>query len=328
VSITGTRVKDDSAVSDDSYMSARTRHAVREGDETHGDATAKSYVAGIGASGALLAGAVILFISLVGFASFEVWPGSGGGNASPATVELAPAKPESSDDQPPGLALAAIAPLVGGAPDSDVAPAASAPAGGKGESGGNSPAPKPKPGGIQPGGVDPGDGIANGNPGGNGNGNAGGNGNGGGTGGDGGGTGGDGGRTGEDPGNNGNGNGNGGGNGNGNAGGNGNGGGTGGDGGGTGGDGGRTGEDPGNNGNGNGNGGGNGNAGGKVNGNGSGNGNPNKSAQQSEKATKKSVKAEQKSGGSGSAGNSVITPSAVTEASSACKVKKNGKSDC
>jgi hypothetical protein len=267
-------------------MSARTRHAVREDGDANGDATAKSYVAGIGASGALLAGAVILFISLVGFASFEVWPGSGGGNPSPATVELAPAAPESSD-QPPGLALAAIAPLVGAATDSDVAPAASAPAEGKGESGGKSPGPKPKPGGIQPGGVDPGDGIANGNAGGNGNGN-------------------------------------------GNAGGNGNGGGTGGDGGGTGGDGGRTGEDPGNNGNGN----GNGNAVGKVNGSGSGNGNGNsngngnKSAQQSEKATKKTVKAEQKSGGSGSAGNSVITQTAVTEPPSACKVKKNGKSEC
>ena len=36
--------------------------------------TAQSYIAGIGASGALLAGAVVTFVFLVGTVSFEVWP--------------------------------------------------------------------------------------------------------------------------------------------------------------------------------------------------------------------------------------------------------------
>jgi hypothetical protein len=42
---------------------------------THGDGkTAQGYIAGIGASGALLAGAVVTFVFLVGAVSFEVWP--------------------------------------------------------------------------------------------------------------------------------------------------------------------------------------------------------------------------------------------------------------
>lgn len=36
--------------------------------------TAQGYIAGIGASGALLAGAVVTFVFLVGAVSFEVWP--------------------------------------------------------------------------------------------------------------------------------------------------------------------------------------------------------------------------------------------------------------
>ena len=53
--------------------------------------TAQSYIAGIGASGALLAGAVVTFVFLVGTVSFEVWPDasdSGGGTRSLGIAEL------------------------------------------------------------------------------------------------------------------------------------------------------------------------------------------------------------------------------------------------
>ena len=62
-------------------MSARDWRAVREG-ETHAAAktkqnnTPESLIVGVGASGALLAGAAIVFITLVGLVSFNVWPTS------------------------------------------------------------------------------------------------------------------------------------------------------------------------------------------------------------------------------------------------------------
>jgi hypothetical protein len=64
---------------DDSNVSARDWRVVREG-ETHAASktsknnTQESFIVGIGASGALLAGAAIVFVTLVGLVSFNVWP--------------------------------------------------------------------------------------------------------------------------------------------------------------------------------------------------------------------------------------------------------------
>jgi hypothetical protein len=44
------------------------------GTNGNGKTARRSYIAGIGASGALLAGAVVTFVFLVGTVSFEVWP--------------------------------------------------------------------------------------------------------------------------------------------------------------------------------------------------------------------------------------------------------------
>ena len=60
-------------------MSAHGWRAGREG-ETHAAArtssnnTPESFIVGVGASGALLAGAAIVFVTLVGLVSFNVWP--------------------------------------------------------------------------------------------------------------------------------------------------------------------------------------------------------------------------------------------------------------
>jgi hypothetical protein len=62
-------------------VSAREWRAVREG-ETHAatrtstNNTPESFIVGIGASGAVLAGAAIVFVTLVGIVSFNVWPTS------------------------------------------------------------------------------------------------------------------------------------------------------------------------------------------------------------------------------------------------------------
>ena len=60
-------------------MSAREWRAVREGEahaaaKTSTNNTPDSFIVGIGASGALLAGAAIVFVTLVGLVSFNVWP--------------------------------------------------------------------------------------------------------------------------------------------------------------------------------------------------------------------------------------------------------------
>jgi hypothetical protein len=63
-------------------VSARDWRAVREG-ETHAASrtskskTPESFIVGVGASGALLSGAAIVFVTLVGLVSFNVWPTSG-----------------------------------------------------------------------------------------------------------------------------------------------------------------------------------------------------------------------------------------------------------
>jgi hypothetical protein len=81
-------------------VSAREWRAVREG-ETHAASktstnnTPESFIVGIGASGALLAGAAIVFVTLVGLVSFNVWP-TGGSLPGDQNVELSTATPKSS----------------------------------------------------------------------------------------------------------------------------------------------------------------------------------------------------------------------------------------
>jgi hypothetical protein len=74
-------------------LSARDWRATRERD-THAAArtsrkskTPESLIVGVGASGALLAGAAIVFITLLGLVSFNVWPAGRGGSAV-GNVEL------------------------------------------------------------------------------------------------------------------------------------------------------------------------------------------------------------------------------------------------
>src|SRR5215207_320685 len=77
-----------------SNVSWRVRmRAAREGDTHAAAETTGTYLAGVGTSGALLAGAAIVFVTLVGLASFDVWPGEGGGSSS-SVVDLMPAEPE------------------------------------------------------------------------------------------------------------------------------------------------------------------------------------------------------------------------------------------
>ncbi len=62
-------------------VSAREWRAVREGEahtatKTSTNNTPESFIVGIGASGAVLAGAAIVFVTLVGLVSFNVWPAS------------------------------------------------------------------------------------------------------------------------------------------------------------------------------------------------------------------------------------------------------------
>jgi hypothetical protein len=71
------------------------------GGNAHGAAeTTGTYLAGVGTSGALLAGAAIVFVTLVGLASFDVWPGERGGSSS-GVVDLVPAKPEVEEPAAP-----------------------------------------------------------------------------------------------------------------------------------------------------------------------------------------------------------------------------------
>lgn len=73
-------------------MQARTPESLESPSGATGNGkTAQSYIAGIGASGALLAGAVVTFVFLVGTVSFEVWPAasnSDGGTDSLGVAEL------------------------------------------------------------------------------------------------------------------------------------------------------------------------------------------------------------------------------------------------
>jgi hypothetical protein len=84
--------------------------------------TAETYLAGIGASGALMASAFVLFIVLVGVVTFNAWPhpgqvlGGGGGNVSLPDVSLADQAPA-----PPAPTPDLVALLGGPAPATAVA---------------------------------------------------------------------------------------------------------------------------------------------------------------------------------------------------------------
>jgi hypothetical protein len=81
-------------------VSARDWRAVREG-ETHAASktstnnTNESFLVGVGASGALLAGAAIVFVTLVGLVSFNVWP-TGHEVSINDSVELSAATPNAT----------------------------------------------------------------------------------------------------------------------------------------------------------------------------------------------------------------------------------------
>jgi hypothetical protein len=81
-------------------VSAREWRAVREGEahaatKTSRNNTPESFIVGVGASGALLAGAAIVFVTLVGLVSFNVWP-TGAALLADQNVELSTATPNSS----------------------------------------------------------------------------------------------------------------------------------------------------------------------------------------------------------------------------------------
>jgi hypothetical protein len=95
---------------------------VREG-ETHAaskistNKTPETFIVGVGASGILLAGAAIVFVTLVGLASFNVWPVGQGARSAPGTnVELATPKAAPSPLKPlqlqPGGRLIVVKPAL------------------------------------------------------------------------------------------------------------------------------------------------------------------------------------------------------------------------
>jgi hypothetical protein len=96
--------------------------------EAHASKVRKTYIAGAGVSGALLAGAAILFISLIGLVSFWAWP-QASDRVEPLNVELAPARPVPSTQAGSESATpAALNPLA------TATPASSSVAGGSEES--------------------------------------------------------------------------------------------------------------------------------------------------------------------------------------------------
>lgn len=88
--------------------------------------TAETYLAGLGASGALIAGAIVAFILLVGAVTFDVWPRAtglfGSGDAGVAQVDA---------DVPAGTAAAAL----GSAADEVAGPAPGRPLVDRGDGG-------------------------------------------------------------------------------------------------------------------------------------------------------------------------------------------------
>ena len=71
-------------------VSARDWRAAREGEAHAASRTSESFIVGIGASGGLLAGAAIVFVTLLGIVSFNVWPSAAGISSTGPNVELTP----------------------------------------------------------------------------------------------------------------------------------------------------------------------------------------------------------------------------------------------
>jgi hypothetical protein len=85
-------------------VSAQGRRAGREGEahaaaRTSSNNTPESFIVGVGASGALLAGAAIVFVTLVGLVSFNVWP-TGQALIVGGNVELNAPTPAASTSNP------------------------------------------------------------------------------------------------------------------------------------------------------------------------------------------------------------------------------------
>src|SRR4051794_21078625 len=80
---------------DSTTVSARDWRAAREGEAHAASRTSESFIVGIGASGGVLAGAAIVFVTLVGVVSFNVWPSAAGISSSGGNVELSAATPPS-----------------------------------------------------------------------------------------------------------------------------------------------------------------------------------------------------------------------------------------
>ena len=92
-------------------MQARTPDSLESPSGATGNGkTAQSYIAGIGASGALLAGAVVTFVFLVGTVSFEVWPAASNGDGR--TDSLGVAELSSGGDGSAGASLGATVALI------------------------------------------------------------------------------------------------------------------------------------------------------------------------------------------------------------------------
>jgi hypothetical protein len=73
-----------------STVSARDWRAAREGEAHAASRTSESFIVGIGASGGLLAGAAIVFVTLLGIVSFNVWPSAAGISSTGPNVALTP----------------------------------------------------------------------------------------------------------------------------------------------------------------------------------------------------------------------------------------------
>lgn len=106
-------------------MSARWKRATRVGEPPVGARTTHSYIAGIGASGALVAGAAITLVSLIGLVSFDLWPAppGGGPGTAPFSLEVGASASEGTPLSEADGFLASASPLdtagaPAGAPDS------------------------------------------------------------------------------------------------------------------------------------------------------------------------------------------------------------------
>lgn len=136
-------------------MSTRDWRAVREGDthaavKTSHNRTPESFIVGVGASGILLAGAAITFVTLVGLVSFNVWPAPQGVSndanielgAATAKVAAPPPATAPVGGAPAQLASAVVPTGVGGGGPGGAAPGGGSQPGGGGGGGHHGGAPR------------------------------------------------------------------------------------------------------------------------------------------------------------------------------------------